>query len=481
MAYTAIYANGSTFNMVKKFVIDSFNEIYDIDTSQLSPGSTTFDISSSKIYMLNNKKQWIEIQTGTGSGGGGGASPSAKQNDVTFIDYDGSILYSYSLEEAQALTDLPTLPSHDGLICQGWNWTLEAIKALNRPVTVGAMYITDDGATRLHIKIATVGRMTVPLYIGQTVANGVSIDWGDGSTAETLADTGNVNTSHTYAEPGDYVILLIPQDGCTLSFGNGTTSYCVMGATGNKSMIYRNMLKEVYIGKNVTSIDSSAFFNCPSLESIVLPTGVTSIGTKAFSNCHSLSSITIPTGVSSIDSSAFSSCPSLSSIVIPDGVTSIGSNAFSNCSSLENIVLPTGISSIDSSAFQKCHSLSSITIPTGVTSIGTGAFNDCSSLSSITIPTGVTFIDSSAFNSCYSLASIVIPDGVTSIGSNAFQNCFGMRYYDFSACTAIPALSNKNAFSNIPSDCQMLIPSELYSNWKIATNWATYASHMVAV
>ena len=66
MAYTAIYANGSTFNMVKKFVIDSFNEIYEIDTSQLSPGSTAFDISSNKTYMLNNKKQWIEIQVNTG-------------------------------------------------------------------------------------------------------------------------------------------------------------------------------------------------------------------------------------------------------------------------------------------------------------------------------------------------------------------------------------------------------------------------------
>lgn len=76
MAYTAIYANGSTFNMVKKFVIDSFNEIYDIDKSQLSPGSTAFDISSSKTYMLNNKKQWIEVQIsgGSGSGGGGGGT-----------------------------------------------------------------------------------------------------------------------------------------------------------------------------------------------------------------------------------------------------------------------------------------------------------------------------------------------------------------------------------------------------------------------
>lgn len=276
--------------------------------------------------------------------GGGGSGASAKWDDVTFIDYDGSVLYSYSLAEAQALTDLPTLPSHDGLVCQGWNWTLEAIKALNRPVTVGAMYITDDGATRLHIRIATIGRMTVPLYIGQTVANGVSIDWGDGSITQTLSGTGNVNTSHTYAEPGDYIISLMPQDGCTLSFGSrGSTFYCVMGSTLAKSRVYCNMLQDVSIGKNVISIDGSAFYTC------------------------------------------------------------------------------------------------------------------------------------------YSLASITIPTGITSIGDYAFYDCYGMRYYDFSACTAIPNLSNKNAFYDIQSDCQMLIPSALYNNWKTATNWATYASYMVSV
>lgn len=298
--------------------------------------------------------------------GGGGSASSAKWNDVTFIDYDGSILYSYSLAEAQSLTELPTLPSHDGLVCQGWNWTLESIKALNRPVTVGAMYITDDGATRLHIRIATIGRMTVPLYIGQTLANGVSIDWGDGSTTETLSGTGNVNTSHTYAEPGDYIISLMPDDGCTLSLGNGTSSYCVMGQTGNNGIVYCNMLQDVSIGKNVNSIGTSAFY--------------------------------------------------------------------------------------------KCYSLSSITIPDGVTSIG-----------------------NYALNSCYSLASITIPNGVTYIGTNAFQSCSGIRYYDFSACTAVPALSNTNAFNGIPSDCQMLIPSTLFDEWSIATNWATYANYMVAV
>lgn len=88
MAYTAIYANGSTFNMVKKFVIDSFNEIYEIDTSQLSPGSTAFDISSSKTYILNNKKQWIEVQIGSSGGSTDydGGTPGTSGGDII---YDG--------------------------------------------------------------------------------------------------------------------------------------------------------------------------------------------------------------------------------------------------------------------------------------------------------------------------------------------------------------------------------------------------------
>ena len=392
------------------------------------------------------------------TGGGGGTAPSAKWNDVTFIDYDGSVLYSYSLEEAQTLTGLPALPTHDGLVCQGWNWTLEAVKALNRPVTVGAMYITDDGATRLHIRIAAVGRMAVPLYIGQTVANGVTIDWGDGSTAETLSGTGNVNTSHTYAEPGDYVISLTPQDGCTLSFGADSSSYCVMGSTGNNGRVYCNMLQEVYVGKNVTSIGGSAFQNCYSLANVTIPDGITSIGSNAFIYCYSLASVTIPDGVTTINLNAFYSCYSLASATIPDGVTFIGG-----------------------SAFQNCYSLASITIPDGVTSIGNNAFYNCYSIASTTILDGVTSIGNYVFYNCCSLVSITIPGGVTSIDTYAFCNCYGMRYYDFSACTSVPALSNTNAFNKIPSDCQMLIPAALYDEWSTATNWATYASYMVAV
>ena len=321
---------------------------------------------------------------------GGGAATSSRWNDVTFIDYDGSVLYSYSLDEAQALTELPALPVHDGLVCQGWNWTLEAIKALNRTVTIGAMYITDDGATRLHIRIATVGRMTVPLYIGQTVANGVSIDWGDGSTAETLAGTGNVNASHTYDEPGDYVISLMPQDGCKLSFGDGSSSYCVIGSTGNNGKVYCNMLQEFYVGKNVTSIRNDAFQRCHSLASITIPNGVTSIGNEAFMYCYSLASITIPTGVTYIGHYAFYSCYSLASVTIPDSVTSISNYAFYNCYSLASVTIPDSVTSISNYAFYNCYGVAEYHLKqtTPPTLASTNAFNNIPSDCIIYVPNG---------------------------------------------------------------------------------------------
>lgn len=392
----------------------------------------------------------ITGQMEAGGSGGGGAAPE-KWNDVTFIDYDGTFLYSYTLAEAQALTELPELPTHDGLICQGWNWTLESIKALNLPVTVGAMYITDDGATRLHIRIATVGRMTVPLYIGQTVANGVSIEWGDGSAVETLTGTGNVNTSHTYAKPGNYIISLAPKDGCTLSLGGSDS---VLGSEN----IYRNMLRAVFIGCNVTSIGNSALQSCMSLENITIPGSVKSIGDSAFKNCYSLENITIPGSVKSIGDSAFQNCYSLSIITIGYGVKTVGW-----------------------SALQSCISLESITIPGSVKSIEVNVLTDCKSICIIVFQDGVTSINMYSLTGCYCMASIKIPGSVTSIGEGAFQNWSQMRYYDFTACTSIPTLSNTNAFSGIPSDCQILIPAALYDEWSAATNWATYASYMVAV
>ena len=83
------------------------------------------------------------------TGGGGG---SAESKSVVFIDYDGTIVQSYTPTEFAALSALPSNPVHtaEGLTSQGWNWTLADAKtyvASSGKLTIGQMYITDDGAT----------------------------------------------------------------------------------------------------------------------------------------------------------------------------------------------------------------------------------------------------------------------------------------------------------------------------------------------
>ena len=371
------------------------------------------------------------VQAISGISGSGGSTAPASLKDVNFYDYDGTLVASYTLTEAQALTALPNGPTHEGLTFQGWNWTLDKVKALTRPMKVGAMYITDDGKTRLNIRIADKARSTVPLYFSQTVANGVTIDWGDGSGTETLAGTGKVNTTHTYQGAGDYVITMDPADSCTLGLGEGSPGYCVMGNTGSNGLVYCNMLQKVELGRGVTSIGDGAFNTCLSLASVTIPNGVTSIGDSAFFDCYSLASVTIPNGVTSIVGGAFYNCCSLASIFIPNGVTSIGD-----------------------SAFNTCYSLASVTIPNGVTSIG-----------------------DRAFNTCLSLASVTIPNGVTSIVGGAFYNCYGMAEYHLKPTTP-PTLSGTNAFKNIPPDCVIYVPAGSLEAYQTATNWSTYASYM---
>lgn len=206
-----------------------------------------------------------------------------------------------------------------------------------------------DGKTRLYIAVPASAmesepppRADVPLYISQTVANGVSIDWGDGSAAETLSGTGNVNTTHHYNAAGDYVIALTVAEGCELGLGWKTSSYCVMGSASNSSSSngasgYRTMLKMCSIGSGVTSIGGYAFGYCYGLSSVNIPDNVTSIGDNAFSYCYNLSSTNIPDSVTSIGLFAFRYCYSLSSINIPDNVTSIGGFAFHYCYSLKYV------------------------------------------------------------------------------------------------------------------------------------------------
>ena len=341
-------------------------------------------------------------------------STSVSPKDINFYDYDGTLVAAWELSELAGKTALPDYPTHNGLTCQGWNWTLADLKAENAKMNVGAMYITTDGKTRIYITLQE-GRKSPMLGI---CPNGtVTVDWGDGTTPNTLTGTNTVavkwTPTHNYAAPGDYVITLTVA-GTAVLRGDGGGSYLLRYATGsdNRNRTYSNSIQRVALGRGVTSIGDFAFYNCYSLAQITLPSGVSSIGASMFRNCNSLAQITLPSGVTSIGASMFYYCYSLAQITLPSGVSSIGDYMFRNC---------------------------------------------------------------------YSLAQITLPSGVTSIGTYAISACYGLAFCDFTACASVPTLAATNAFEEIPADCEIRVPAALLDEWKAATNWATYASHIVGV
>lgn len=90
------------------------------------------------------------------------------------------------------MSELPPLPTREGLTCQEWNWTLQQIKdyvASYGKCEIGATYTTDDGKTRIKLTIRDPKYATIPIVFQQNVANGVKVNWGDGSADQTYSGT----------------------------------------------------------------------------------------------------------------------------------------------------------------------------------------------------------------------------------------------------------------------------------------------------
>lgn len=346
---------------------------------------------------------------------GGAIDGVADENkDVRFYDYDGTLLYSYTLEEIKRLEELPTLPGHEGLEGHGWNWDYEDVIALDRPMNIGANYITDDGKTRLYLNIRTWSEHTGTLCFTQTKAEGVAVDWGDGSPIERSSTLyASVNLSHTYVQEGKYMITLTPDEDCYMHIGS--TGPGVFNATGtiNSDKKFSNNLYKVELGKNIESLQHvNMLWYCWCVETITIPNYIEQIKLES----TSAKCIVLPKSLlKDVGLNSYGLAGKFDVVCIPNGITNIPTGCFNSTWPI-NVTFPNSIKEINSSCGGN-DKLKKVIIPDDVKTLPKLMFQNCDNLKEVVFPNNLEVLPQSCLQNVRNMNYIDIPDKITEISN----------------------------------------------------------------
>jgi hypothetical protein len=389
-----------------------------------------------------------------------------KESDINFWDYDGTLLYSWTLAELTTKTELPPLPSHDGLICQGWNWTLQDIKDAGRELDIGALYITDDGKTRIYVDVDTETWDDFVLNYWQSNINATTVDWGDGTTPETKDASSWIEHRHVYASSGSYVITMSVKDGKTMWLGHDGRMLIANGETDSGRCA---MLRRVEVGARAVRTDPGCFRNCVGLESITLPQTTKVYAARSFEMCTQLR-VLIAADMDEIRQT-FYRCANLRAIATPKGTTQRDGLSTAN----------TAIRQINFDMATACFAEALERVHIKAVNGQVGDFSGCRALLEVTIPADATTFVAAAFQGDYALRRVTCLGDIASIPAQVFQRCYPLRFVDLTHCTAVPTLANVNAFDQTHPQLEIKVPASLADAWKAATNWSSLADHIVGV
>jgi hypothetical protein len=138
----------------------------------------------------------------------------------------------------------------------------------------------------------------------------------------------------------------------TVEIASGITKIPDFAFNGCESLV------SVSIPEGVTEIGVRAFSLCLSLASVNFPGSLKKIGGGAFAKCYNLTSFLIPEGVERIEGSvpgrttfsdvgAFFDCPKLATVSLPSTIKYIGCETFDSCVSLTDVTIPDAVTTIE--------------------------------------------------------------------------------------------------------------------------------------
>ena len=280
-----------------------------------------------------------------------------------------------------------------------------------------------------------------------------------GTKIETMVISKGITTIAKYSLSFMLSALVIPSGVTTIS------------ESGFGSLTH---IKKIILPKSITTVEKNAFLGTHNLKKIILPPASVIFNATDIFNQSSTYTNKIPEGTTMVANSLFRGSYNFTKIKLPSTLTRLGTYAFTECYSLLEVEFsPINSLTVDGYAFKNCGNLRKVTFPQNCAMTNcTEMFRGCNNLEEINLPNGFTKADSYFLGNCYSLSSLVIPSTLTSIQANAFNNCYGMAYYDFSNLSSVPTLANVNAFSNMPSDCKIIVPDNLYNDWTADSVWS---------
>lgn len=346
----------------------------------------------------------------------------AVERDVNFYDYDGTLLYSYTNEDALALTNLPALPDRtsENLTAEGWNWTLADIKnQINQVggiVDIAPIYYTLDDNTHIFYE-ASINQYELSITLTPSASNDVTIDWGDGNTS-IIEEATQTTVTHSYTVSG------ITQFDVSISSANTyifPTYLC--GSTTLNSNTY---IHKIHFSRKVSRISSVCDYMY-NLNYVTIP-NETTVGAYSFRYCYNLILLPLPYTL----------------MTVP---TQIAANAYG-----AHVVMSGAVTYLVNHTFRYAYGMKLNTIPYKVTYLGTQT-KDSHQTQYIFLGTNI--------NTLYGQVFKCAAKTVVQINRES-----------------PPTILTNTLTGNIR---EIRVPSSAVDTYKAATNWSNYADIIVAI